>query len=76
MTCPADDAPYYHRGNRVCLGIGCLNIFLYLGVKAYYVRRNKTRDKHWNELTEDERLEYLSDPPQEGNKRLDFRFHH
>ncbi|KAJ4424036.1 hypothetical protein N0V82_001283 [Gnomoniopsis sp. IMI 355080] len=72
----ADDAPYYPRGNKVCLIIACVNILLYAGTKVYYVWRNKQKDKIWKSLTEDERLEYLSNPPDEGNKRLDFRFHH
>lgn len=75
-TCCPDDAPLYSRGNKVCLGIACLNVFLYLGVKAYYVWRNKQKGKRWDGMTEDERLQYLSDPPDEGNKRLDFRFDH
>ncbi|KUI63737.1 hypothetical protein VM1G_10505 [Cytospora mali] len=54
----------------------CMNFALYLLTKAYYVFRNKQRDKKWNALSEDERLEYLSTTTDEGNKRLDFRFQH
>lgn len=53
-----------------------MNVVLYLLVKAYYVLRNKQKDKLWSQLTDDEKLEYLSNPPEEGNKRLDFRFQH
>lgn len=53
-----------------------MNVVLYLLTKAYYVWRNKQKDKKWNDFTEEERLRYLSDPPDEGNKRLDFRFQH
>lgn len=76
IICSVDDAPYYSRGNKVCLGLACLNILLYIGTKAYYVWRNKQKEKAWASLTKDEKLEYLSNPPDEGNKRLDFRFHH
>lgn len=72
----ADDAPLYTRGNKVCLGIVCLNIALYLATKIYYVSRNQHKQKVWDGLTEEERLQYLSNPPVQGNKRLDFRFHH
>ncbi|ROV98043.1 hypothetical protein VMCG_07076 [Cytospora schulzeri] len=71
-----DDKPLYRRGNKVLLGICCMNIGLYLLTKAYYVFRNKQRDKKWNALSEDERLEYLSSTTDQGNKRLDFRFQH
>ncbi|KAM3466300.1 hypothetical protein NHJ6243_001040 [Beauveria neobassiana] len=72
----ADDAPQYNRGNRALLGVVCMNIALYVLTKFYYIWRNKTRDEKWNAMTEEQRLEYLSNPPKEGNKRLDFRFAH
>ncbi|KAK4183948.1 major facilitator superfamily domain-containing protein [Podospora australis] len=71
-----DDKPLYRRGNRVLLGILCMNICLYAGVKAYYVWKNKSRDKKWNAMSENERLNYLATTEDEGNKRLDFRFEH
>ncbi|KAK4234029.1 major facilitator superfamily domain-containing protein [Achaetomium macrosporum] len=72
----ADDAPLYRRGNRQLLGILCMNIVLYGLVKAYYVLRNKAREKKWNALTTEERLHYLATTTDQGNKRLDFRFQH
>ncbi|KUI57451.1 hypothetical protein VP1G_04784 [Cytospora mali] len=72
----SDDAPLYRRGNKQLLAVCCMNFALYLLTKAYYVFRNKQRDKKWNALSEDERLEYLSTTTDEGNKRLDFRFQH
>ena len=71
-----DDAPRYKRGNRVLLSILILNIFLYLGTKLYYVKRNEYRDKKWGSMSEDEKLRYLATTTDEGNKRLDFRFTH
>ncbi|OAQ99346.1 hypothetical protein LLEC1_03294 [Akanthomyces lecanii] len=73
---PSDDAPEYHRGHKAILGVVCMNISLYVLTKAYYVWRNKSRDDKWNAMTEEQRLQYLSNPPDEGNKRLDFRFAH
>ncbi|KAL2173949.1 major facilitator superfamily domain-containing protein [Thermothelomyces heterothallicus CBS 202.75] len=71
-----DDAPRYRRGNKQLLGILCMNLALYGLVKAYYVLRNKQRDKKWNAMTPEERLHYLATTTDQGNKRLDFRFHH
>ncbi|KAF5497164.1 putative transporter [Colletotrichum siamense] len=71
-----DDAPLYKRGNRALLGIVCMNLVLYPLVKAYYVYRNKRRDKIWDGMSEEQRLAYLATTKDEGNKRLDFRFSH
>lgn len=71
-----DDKPLYKRGNRQLLAVCCMNIVLYFLTKAYYVFRNKQRDRKWDALTEDERLDYLENTTDEGNKRLDFRFQH
>lgn len=71
-----DDAPRYKRGNRVLLSLAVTNIGLYFFTKAYYVFRNKQRDRKWNSLTEEQQLEYLATTKDEGNKRLDFRFAH
>ncbi|CZT48815.1 related to nicotinamide mononucleotide permease [Rhynchosporium secalis] len=71
-----DDAPRYKRGNHILLSLVALNIFLYLGTKLYYVKRNAYRDKIRNGMSEDEKLSYISKTTDEGNKRLDFRFAH
>jgi hypothetical protein len=71
-----DDAPRYKRGNRQLVAITVMNIFLYGFVKAYYLWRNKSRDNKWNAMSEKERLDYLANTTDEGNKRLDFRFAH
>lgn len=71
-----DDAPRYKRGNRTLLILAIINIFLYLGTKVYYLKRNGDRDKKWDIMTHDEKLNYLTTTVDEGNKRLDFRFAH
>ncbi|KAK9451835.1 major facilitator superfamily domain-containing protein [Limtongia smithiae] len=72
----ADDAPLYKRGNSVLIGIACMNIAVYFGVKAYYIWRNNQRDKKWSILTEAQRDSYIRTTTDEGSRRLDFRFAH
>lgn len=72
----ANDAPSYRSGNKVLIGICVLNIALFLGVKAYYIWRNKTRAVVWDAMTTEEKAHYLATTTDSGNKRLDFRFHH
>ena len=67
-----DDAPLYHRGNAILLSITAINISLYFTTKFYYVRRNRSRDRKWAAMSEDERLAYVM-AKGGGNKRLDFR---
>lgn len=71
-----DDKPLYIRGNRILLGIAIYNIFQFYGVKAFYIWRNKIRDKAWNALTPQEQADYVLHSKDEGMKRLDFRFAH
>ncbi|KAI5924220.1 major facilitator superfamily domain-containing protein [Camillea tinctor] len=70
----ADDAPLYRRGNSILVGLLGLNLVLYVIAKSYYRWRNRTREQKWNSLTPEEKLVYLSDHQDKGNKRLDFRF--
>lgn len=69
-----DDKPAYRRGNRVLIGINCLNIVLYVFAKVYYTYRNRQKAKIWDNMNEEERLHYLETTTDRGNKRLDFRF--
>ncbi|KAI1313211.1 major facilitator superfamily domain-containing protein [Xylaria venustula] len=69
----ADDAPLYRRGNSILLGILGLNLILYTVAKIYYIWRNRSRARKWDQMTPEERLVYLSDHQDKGNKRLDFR---
>jgi predicted MFS family arabinose efflux permease len=70
------DAPYYHKGNRVLLGLLALNILLFWFAKAWYVWKNSRREKIWSAWTTAQKEEYLATTKDEGNKRLDFRFKH
>ncbi|KIK17911.1 hypothetical protein PISMIDRAFT_209441 [Pisolithus microcarpus 441] len=73
----ASDAPRYERGNRILIIICCVNLgILYPGTKAYYIWRNRQRDKIWNRMTVEERDYYLRTTKDVGNRRLDFRFAH
>ncbi|KZV97352.1 MFS general substrate transporter [Exidia glandulosa HHB12029] len=69
-----DDAPLYKRGNRVLIGITCMNIALYAFAFFFYRTINKRRDRIWNSWTKEEQEHYLATTKDEGNKRLDFRF--
>ncbi|KAK0215652.1 allantoate permease [Armillaria fumosa] len=72
-----DDAPNYRRGNRILIAICCFNMFImYPGAKAYYIYRNRQRDRIWNGMTLEERKHYLETTTDIGNRRLDFRFAH
>ncbi|KAM0548122.1 hypothetical protein ACHAPJ_010043 [Fusarium lateritium] len=71
-----DDQPLYRRGNRVILGITSANIVLFYLVKAFYVWRNKVRDRRWNALTKEQQQDYILNTKDEGQQRWDFRFAH
>ncbi|RMZ77255.1 hypothetical protein DV738_g4534, partial [Chaetothyriales sp. CBS 135597] len=70
----APDAPYYYTGNKVLLGILIYNILVIVFAKTYYCEKNRRRDKLWDSMSREERLQYLKTTKDEGNKRLDFRF--
>ncbi|KAL4804756.1 major facilitator superfamily domain-containing protein [Aspergillus unguis] len=71
-----DDSPRYKRGNRALVALVSMNIVIYLLTKGYYLLVNKRRQKKWDAMTENQKLEYLATTKDEGNKRLDFRFAH
>lgn len=71
-----EDSPRYRNGNKNLLAITSMNIVLYLLIKLYYILRNRSRDKKWSTMTEDQKRHYLDHTTDEGNKRLDFRFAH
>ncbi|KAF9444378.1 allantoate permease [Macrolepiota fuliginosa MF-IS2] len=70
-----DDAPLYRRGNRTLMIIAIANlVVMYPLARLYYVWRNKQRDKVWDAMSEDQKVEYLETTKDIGNRRLDFRF--
>jgi len=71
-----DDKPLYKKGNRNLVIINFLSIGLFLLTKAYYVWRNKQREKVWNALTAEEQADYQRNTTLQGSRRLDFRFAH
>jgi hypothetical protein len=70
------DAPYYHKGNRVLLGLISATIVAFWLAKAWYVLRNRHKAKIWDSWTTAEKDEYLRTTKDKGNRRLDFRFQH
>ncbi|KAJ4367210.1 hypothetical protein N0V85_009188, partial [Neurospora sp. IMI 360204] len=70
------DKPYYHDGNAKLVVINFIAIGVFLFTKAYYVWRNKQKDKVWNALTEEQKAEYIKTTKVQGSRRLDFRFAH
>ena len=87
-----DDKPLYKRGNRNLIIINVLAVLLFLYAKAYYVYKNKIRDRKWNAMTREvsctctflrmgtdhpqERIHYTKTTTDMGSRRLDFRFAH
>ncbi|ORY90758.1 major facilitator superfamily domain-containing protein [Leucosporidium creatinivorum] len=68
----ADDKPYYHRGNRVLLALGALNLVVFGFTKVYYILRNRHKRAEWEALSAEERATYLATTKDEGSRRLDF----
>lgn len=58
------------------IAITSFNIVFVLGMKAYYMWRNKQKEKQWNALTAEQKDDYLANTTDQGSKRLDFRFAH
>ncbi len=70
------DKPLYYTGNKALLGITSFSIVLFYLVKAFYIWRNKVRDRKWKEMTAEEQEHYTLTTKDEGMGRLDFRFVH
>lgn len=71
-----DDKPLYHRGNRNLIIINCLVISLMGGTKAYYVLKNRRRERRWRAMTAEEQIDYKVNSKLSGSRRLDFRSAH
>ncbi|WWC90303.1 uncharacterized protein L201_005236 [Kwoniella dendrophila CBS 6074] len=71
----ASDKPRYKKANKGLIALLCFNVvFLYPGTWAYYKWRNRTKERVWGQMSEEERSHYLKTTTDIGNKRLDFRF--
>ena len=63
------DRPLYRTGNAVLLGLVAWSILLIGASKAYYIWRNKTRERKWSAMSEADRTHYLATTTDKGNKR-------
>lgn len=63
------DAPFYHRGNRALIGFVVANLVAMWFCKAYYVWRNRQKERIWGAMSEEERERYLASGKDLGNKR-------
>lgn len=70
------DKPYYRNGNTKLVILNFFAVGVFLLTKAYYVWRNKQKDRIWNAMSEAERVDYIKNSQVKGCKRLDFRFAH
>ncbi|KAK9460245.1 major facilitator superfamily domain-containing protein [Lipomyces oligophaga] len=66
------DAPFYHRGNAVLIGLNVLSIIFILSIRSYYNRENKLRRAKWDALDEKQQLDYLQSTTDVGNDRINF----
>ncbi len=58
------------------VGISTANIVLFFLAKVYYIKRNQQKDRKWNALSEDQKVEYIATTKDTGLKRLNIRFVH
>jgi len=70
------DKPKYRKGNQTLVIINFVVIGVFLLTKAYYMWRNRQREKVWAAMTEQEKNDYISSTKLSGSRRLDFRFAH
>lgn len=68
------DAPYFHEGNWVNIGLQIATVFLFLALRFRYSITNSVRAKKWNSLTEEEKKTYTETTTKLGSDRLDFQF--
>ncbi|KAJ0419634.1 major facilitator superfamily domain-containing protein [Aspergillus carlsbadensis] len=51
-----EDKPYYHTANKALVGLCSANIALFVGMKLFYIWRNKTRKARWDALPPAEKI--------------------
>jgi hypothetical protein len=70
------DKPKYKKGNQALVIINIAVIVAFLLTKAYYMLRNRRRDRVWAAMTDEQRNNYIATTKLSGSRRLDFRFAH
>ncbi|KAG7529300.1 hypothetical protein FFLO_05728 [Filobasidium floriforme] len=71
-----DDAPYYHRGNKILVSICGLALITFALTRWYFGYLNNQKEKIWSAMTAEEKWAYQEDitaREKEGSNRLDFR---
>ncbi|QLG70984.1 hypothetical protein HG535_0B00210 [Zygotorulaspora mrakii] len=68
------DAPLYHKGNEILLGLNVATFVALGATRYYYSHQNQRREKIWNSMDSEQQELYLQNSEQLGTKRLDFRF--
>lgn len=69
-----NDAPRYHKGNWINIGLQIAAVFLFLSLRFRYAITNSVRAKKWNNMTDDEKKTYNETTKNLGSDRLDFQF--
>ncbi|KAK9471680.1 major facilitator superfamily domain-containing protein [Dipodascopsis tothii] len=69
----ADDGPFYHRGNKILLGIAAVNVSIALFLRWFFPHVNARRERIWSAMSDEQRQHYLRTTKDTGNRRLDFR---
>ncbi|KAF5858480.1 hypothetical protein ETB97_004365 [Aspergillus alliaceus] len=54
-----DDSPLYRRGNKVLLAMCSFNVLVFYAVKAYYIWRNRARERKWAAMPAEEQMRLL-----------------
>ena len=73
----ADDAPYYHRGNKVLISLCVASIATFIIQNLWLRTLNRRKEKVWSAMSEADKAHYQAEKSAreaEGNKRLDFKF--
>lgn len=63
------DKPYYRVGNKVLIALSLWSLFMFIVAKYYYVRRNKQNAAIWDNMSSEEREQYVAENKNLGNKR-------
>lgn len=67
------DQPLYIRGNTAMAVVAAFAIVLSFATKAYFVARNRSKQRKWDRLSPEEKIEYSLHSTDFGPRRLDTR---